>query len=376
MDVPFFDLNYGKEEEEAALETIRSGWISTGSKCEALEERFADLHGMDHGVALSSCTGALHLAMRAFDIEEGDEVIVPSLTFVATASTVRMVNATPVFADVESLDRWTIDPADVESKITDRTQAIVAMHYGGHGADMSALRSIADQHGLRIIQDACHAPMARLDEKSLSSFGDVACYSFYSNKNISTAEGGMLLTDNEEVADRVRILRSHGMTSTAYERENGKEFYDVKEYGYNYRMDDIRASLGLAQLDKLLQDIEKRQGLVDRYHENLADVEAVHVPFLDYEGRASHYVFGVLTDHPNRVQLREEMEERNVGTSMHYPPVHQFECYEPFSTSLPVTEEIGQREISLPLFHDMTVDQVDYVCDTLRECLKATRERV
>ncbi len=374
MNVPFFDLNYGEEEEQAALETIRSGWISTGSKCEALEQRFADLHGMEHGVSLSSCTGALHLAMRAFDIGRGDEVIVPSLTFVATASSVRMVNATPVFADVKSLDRWTIDPADVEEKITDRTKAIVAMHYAGYGADMSALREIADRHGLRIIQDACHAPMAERDGRSLSTFGDVACYSFYSNKNISTAEGGMLLTDDGEVADRVRILRSHGMTSTAYEREDGSEFYDVKEYGYNYRMDDIRASLGLAQLEKLPGDIEKRECLVDRYRSNLTEIDGVYVPFKNYEGRASNYVFGVLTDHPDRAKLREQMDERGVGTSMHYPPVHQFECYKPFSTSLPVTEEIGRREISLPLFHDMTIEQVDYVCDTLQECLSAARD--
>lgn len=373
MEVPFFDLNYGREEEEAVLETIRSGWISTGPKCEALEEKWADLHNVEHGVSLSSCTAALHLAMRALDIGPGDEVIVPSLTFVATASSVRMVGATPVFADVESVDRWTIDPEDVASKITDQTKAIVAMHYGGHGADMPTLCDLADAHGLSVVEDACHAPMGKLGSRMLGSFGDISCYSFYTNKNISTAEGGMLLTDHEDAAERVRILRSHGMTTTAYEREDGSELYDVKEFGYNYRMDDIRASIGLAQFEKLPGDIKKRNRLADRYRENLSGVESVHVPFSDYQGRSSHYVFGVLTDHPDRAELREKMGEKGVGTSVHYPPVHQFECYKPFRTSLPMTEKVARREVSLPLFHDMTLDQVDHVCKALTERLDAVR---
>ncbi len=369
MEVPFFDLNYGPEEEEAVLETIRSGWISTGPKCEEFEEKWADLHGVDHGVSLASCTAALHLSMRALDIGPGDEVIVPSLTFVATASAVRMVGATPVFADVESLNQWTLSPPAVEEAITGDTRAIIAMHYGGYGADMSAICDLADTHDLRVVEDSCHAPIGRRNGHMLGSFGDISCYSFYTNKNISTAEGGMLLTDQKEVADRVRMLRSHGMTATAYQREQGKEFYDVKEYGYNYRLDDIRASIGLAQLEKLPEDIEKRQRLVDRYRENLENVDGVDIPFSNYEGRPSNYVFGVLTEHPDRARLREQMEERGVSTSMHYPPVHEFECYEPFSKSLPITEEIGRREISLPLFHDMTFEQVDYVCESLQECL-------
>lgn len=374
MDVPFFDLNYGREEEEAALETIRSGWISTGPKCEELEDKWADLHDKEHGVSLSSCTAALHLAMRTLDIGPGDEVIVPSLTFVATASSVRMVGADPVFADVESLDQWTLSPSAVADAITDDTKAIIAMHFGGHGADMPAICSLAEEHDLHVVEDACHGPMGEREGQMLGSFGDISCFSFYTNKNISTAEGGMLLTDDDDVAERVRVLRSHGMTSTAYEREDGQEFYDVKEYGYNYRMDDIRASIGLAQLEKLPEDIAKREKLVDRYRENLGDVEGVHVPFSKYEGRPSNYVFGVLTDHPDRAKLREQLGDRDIGTSMHYPPVHQFECYEPFTTSLPVTEEIGRREISLPLFYDMTLDQVDYVCENLQECLRLTHD--
>jgi dTDP-4-amino-4,6-dideoxygalactose transaminase len=374
MEVPFFDLNYGPEEEEAALETIRSGWISTGSKCEEFEERWAQLHGVEHGVSLSSCTAALHLAMRALDIGPGDEVIVPSLTFVATASSVRMVGATPVFADVESLDQWTLSPSAVAEAVTEDTQAVIAMHYGGYGADMPSICDVADAHDLYVVGDACHAPMGKRKDQMIGAFGDISCFSFYANKNISTAEGGMLLTDHEDIAERVRILRSHGMTSTAYEREDGKEFYDVKEFGYNYRMDDIRASIGLAQLEKLPEDIEKRQRLVRRYRENLADVDGVRVPFSSYEGRPSNYVFGVLTDHPDRAKLREQLGDRDIGTSMHYPPVHQFECYEPFMTSLPVTEEIGRREISLPLFHDMTLDQVDYVCESLQECLRLAHD--
>lgn len=364
--IPLFDLNFGIEEETAAIEVIRSKWISMGPKTKAFEDRFAFMHESKHAIAVTNCTAALHLSLRILGIGLGDEVIVPSLTFVATASCVLMVGATPVFADVCSLNNWTISPDDITKKITSKTKAIIAMHYGGFGADMMKICKIAKEYGLKVIEDACHAPLGKRDGRCLGTFGDFACYSFYSNKNISTGEGGMMLTQNEEYAERARVLRAHGMTATAYDRELGKEFYDVVDWGYNYRIDDIRSAIGLAQLEKLSLDLKKRSKLVDRYRKNLRDVVGIHIPFVDYPGESSNYVFGILLHEKiDRKNLRKVLEEKGIGTSMHYPPVHQFESYLNYSQSLPITEKIGNHEISLPLYFKMTEQNVDDVCHEL-----------
>jgi dTDP-4-amino-4,6-dideoxygalactose transaminase len=370
MNVPFFDLNYGPEETAAAVEVLKSRWISMGPRCEELEKRFAAMHGSPHGIALANCTAALHLALRILDVGPGDEVIVPSLTFVATVSVVRMQGATPVFADITSLDDWTLSLEDVARKITPRTRAVIPMHYGGFGADMPRLCDLASRHNLKVVEDACHAPLGRRNGRFLGTYGDFACYSFYSNKNMATGEGGLMLTNHPDYAARARLLRAHGMTATAFDRERGAEFYDVVDWGYNYRLDDIRAAIGLAQLAKLEADLEHRARLVARYRRNLEGHPAIHIPFRDYPGRSSNYVFGVLTTHPDRRALREALKARGIGTSMHYPPVHQFACYRDPACRLPLTEEVGRREISLPLFFAMTLEQVDYVCEQLCDCLR------
>ncbi|MDA7517833.1 DegT/DnrJ/EryC1/StrS family aminotransferase [Akkermansiaceae bacterium] len=367
--IPLFDLNFGVEEEEAALRALRSKWISMGPETEAFEKEYAALHQSQYAIAVANCTAALHLALRVCGVGPGDEVIVPSLTFVATANSVRMVGATPIFADVVSLDDWTICPREIEAKITAKTKVIIPMHFGGQGADMLKICELAKAHNLRVIEDACHAPLGKRDGKTLGTFGDFGCYSFYSNKNMATGEGGMLLTQNEGFNSRLRLLRAHGMTATAYDREQGKEFYDVVDWGYNYRMDDIRSAIGRAQLQKLEADIAKRRILAERYRKNLGDSELVSIPFGSYLGESSNYVMGMLLEKANRGEVRTALAERGIGTSMHYPPVHQFECYQKFATSLPLTEDIGRREISLPLYFNMTVEDVDYVCQNLVEVL-------
>lgn len=375
MTVPFFQLNYDSEEREAVMAALDSEWISMGPRCELLEQRFAAIHGTGHGVALSSCTAALHLALHALGIGPGDEVIIPSLTFVATANSVLMNQATPVFADIKSVETdWTIDPEDVAQRITPRTKCIIAMHYGGHGADMPSLKDLADAHGLSLVEDACHAPMGKLGNRMLGTFGDLACYSFYANKNISAAEGGMVITDDASIANRVRSLRSHGMTTSAYDRIQGEGFYEVREFGYNYRMDDIRASLALVQLEKLPADIQRRAKVVKRYRSNLQSVSGITLPFQDYIGRPVHHVFGILTNHPDRHVLRSTLRKRGISTSMHYPPVHKFACYNQHTASLPKTEEVGCREISLPVFPGMRMEQVDYVCNCLKDSLKVSHD--
>ncbi len=367
--IPLFDLNFGEEELAAVKEVLESKWISMGPKTLEFEKIYADLHHSKHAVAVTNCTAGLHLALRVCGVEAGDEVIVPSLTFVATANSVRMMGATPVFADVVSLDDWTICPKDIESKITSKTKAIIPMHFGGYGADMLKICAIAKVHNLIVIEDACHAPLGKRDGQYLGTFGDMASYSFYSNKNMATGEGGMLLTQNEEFDKAARLLRAHGMTATAFDREMGKEFYDVVDWGYNYRIDDIRSAIGVAQAKKLQEDVRKRKVLSDRYRENLSKVESVTVPFQNYPGESSNYVMGVLLESADRKTVRRELNELGIGSSMHYPPVHQFRCYKDFSAELPLTEDIGSREISLPLYYNMEVEDVDYVCENFSKLI-------
>ena len=257
--IPLFDLNFDEKEEQAVLETIKSKWISTGPKTAAFESKFAKMFNVNHAVALTNCTVALHLAMRLLEIQEGDEVICPSLTFVATCNAVRYVKAIPIFADVVSNEDLTIDPDDIERKITNKTKAIIVMHFGGFSSDMDRIMSIAKKHNLKVIEDACHGPLSEYKGEKLGTIGDVGCFSFFSNKNISTGEGGMLITNNSDYYDRAKLLRSHGMTSMSYERSKGHSTaYDVVDNGFNYRMDDIRASIGLVQLDKIQKDLNLR----------------------------------------------------------------------------------------------------------------------
>ena len=236
--IPLFDLNFGIEEENAVIETLRSKWISTGPRTVEFENKFAEMLNVGHAVALTSCTVSLHLAMKLVEVGEGDEVICPSLTFVATANAIRYVNATPVFADIRSNEDLTIDPDDIERKITSKTKAIIVMHYGGFACDMDRIIDIAKKYNLKVIEDACHGPLSEYHGKKLGTIGDIGCFSFFSNKNISTGEGGMLITNNDEYYERAKLLRSHGMTSLSYERSKGHSTtYNVVELGYNYRMD-------------------------------------------------------------------------------------------------------------------------------------------
>lgn len=214
--IPLFELNFDEAEEKAVIETIRSKWISIGPKTTEFENKFASMLNVKHSIALSNCTVALHLAMKILGIKDGDEVICPSLTFVATVNSIRYVNAIPVFADVKSYDDLTIDPEDIEKKITSKTKAIVVMHYGGFACDMDRIMAIAKKYNLKVIEDSCHGPLSEHQGRKLGTIGDIGCFSFFSNKNISTGEGGMLVTNNPEYFQRAKLLRSHGMTSLSY----------------------------------------------------------------------------------------------------------------------------------------------------------------
>jgi len=368
-----FDLNFDQAEEDAVVETVRSKWISTGPRNAEFETKFAKMLGAKHAVALSNCTVALHMALLLNDIKPGDEVICPSLTFVATVNAIRYVNAIPVFADVKSMEDLTIDPDDIERKITPRTRAIILMHYGGFACDMKRIMAIAEKHNLRLIEDACHGPLSEYEGKKLGTFGTFGCFSFFSNKNISTGEGGMIVTNDDTLYEKAKLIRSHGMTSLSFDRAKGHSTeYDVIELGYNYRMDDIRASIGIVQLDKLLKDLDIRAELRTRYEKNLEGINEIIVPFRGYKYFSSNYIFPIVLKDSTvekRNRVREHLASAGIQTSVHYPAVHRFSIYREFATPLPHTEYAADNLITLPMFSKLTFEHVDYICNTLTEAL-------
>lgn len=371
--IPLFDLNFDAAEEAAVGEVLRSRWISTGPRTAEFEQRFAELVGARHAVAVANCTCALHLAMLVCGIGPGDEVIVPSLTFVATVNAVRYVGATPVFCDIVSEDDLTLDPVMASQLITSRTKAIVAMHYGGFPCRMKEIMALAQAYHLKVIEDAAHAPLTEYEGRKVGTIGDVGCFSFFSNKNISTGEGGMLVTNNDEYASQARLLRSHGMTTLSYERAKGHATaYDVVALGYNYRMDDLRAALGLVQLEKLPKDLGHRAQVRAWYEEALEGVEGVRIPFRTVRSRVSNYIFVVVlegADAQRRDAVRERLHAAGIQTSVHYPPVHRFSTYRQCGAKLPKTEAVADALITLPMYGGLQRKHVAQITKTLVEQL-------
>ncbi len=373
-EVPLFDLAYDEAEERAVLDVLRSRWISMGPRTRELEERFAAMLGTRHAVAVSSGTAALHLAVLALGIGPGDEVIVPSLTFVATVNCVRYVGARPVFADVCGPHDLSIDPYDVESVVTPHTRAIICMHYGGFACDMDALTATTERHGIRLIEDAAHAPASSHAGRPLGSIGDVGCFSFYANKNVSCGEGGLLATDDDDVAERCRLLRSHGMTTLSYDRARGHALsYDVLGTGFNYRLDDLRAALALAQLDKLEADVAARRALRQAYLEQLSEIDDIWIPYAESAHPSSEYVFPVVLrsgGSGRRADVRRRMAADGVQTSVHYPAAHRFTALEAFARPLPRTEFATDHEITLPMHASLGTEAVRHVARTLERALE------
>jgi len=375
--VPLSDVNFGVEEEQAVQQVIRSGWLSMGEVTKGFEQEFAAFIGAKHTLAVSNGTAALHLACLVAGIGPGDEVIVPSLTFVATANAVRYTGATPVFADVESLDWLNISPESVESRVTERTRAILVVHYAGFPCDMPAIMEIARRHNLIVLEDSAHAIGSKLDGRTLGTWGAIGCYSLFSNKNMTTGEGGMLATDDDALAEKLGILRSHGMTSLSWDRYQGHAYsYDVVDLGYNYRIDEMRSALGRAQLRKLPSGNQRRNELTTLYRELLAElVPQVELPFGAPRGTSCYHILpALLPKGTDRIRFMEALKERGIQSSIHYPPVHHFQIYQDEwkkrGMILPLTEEAGVREVTLPLYSAMRNEQVHWVAQAIQEALK------
>ncbi|MEN6483197.1 MAG: DegT/DnrJ/EryC1/StrS family aminotransferase [Anaerolineaceae bacterium] len=371
--VPLSDLDYGTEEETAVVNVLKSRWLTMGEVTQEFEKEFAALTGAKYSFAVSNATQALHLACIALGIGAGDEVIVPSLTFVATANAVLYTGAEVKFADILGSNDLTVDPQAIEKMITPRTKAIIVMHYAGYPCQMEALLAIAKKYGLSVIEDAAHAPGASLNGKMLGTWGDAGCFSFFSNKNLSTGEGGMVVTDRDDLAEKIRLQRSHGMTTLTYDRHQGHAYtYDVVDLGYNYRIDEIRSALGLAQLTKLAKNNQRRAQFTHLYWELLSGSQ-VELPFKNASGMPAYHIFPMLLPEGiNRFQFIDKMREAGVQTSIHYPPAHRFTYYRNRygEISLPVTEQVASREVTLPLFPTMKTDDVRYVVESVKNALK------
>jgi dTDP-4-amino-4,6-dideoxygalactose transaminase len=374
--VPLADLDYGEQEEEAVLKVLRSRWLTMGAVTQEFEAQFAARVGTRFALAVSNATEALHLACLALGVGPGDEVITPSLSFVATSNAVLYTGADVRLADVIGPGDPTIDPQEIERRITSKTKAIIVMHYAGYPCRMEEILSVANRHGLPVIEDAAHAPGASLNGKSLGTWGAVGCFSFFSNKNLSTGEGGMLVTDREDIAEKIRLQRSHGMTSMTYDRYKGHAYsYDVVDLGYNYRIDEIRSALGLVQLAKLEANNALRKTWTERYWEKLKGA-GVELPFQETVksgAKPAYHIFPMLLPKgANRKAFIDAMRVEQIQTSIHYPPTHRFTYYRGRygDLSLPRAEEIADREVTLPLYPGMGEELVDLVVRAVAHALE------
>lgn len=371
--IPLFNLNFDEREAQAAYDTIKSGWISTGPKNEELEQMFVDMFHIRHAVSMSNCTDALHVCCMVCGFGPGDEVICPSLTFAASGNCIRYVGATPVFADIVGPDHINIDPKDIERKITPKTKGIIIVHMAGFPAKMDEIMAIAQKYNLKIIEDACHGPLSEYKGRKLGSIGDCAAFSFFSNKNISTGEGGMFTTNNDKMAQQARLIRSHGMSTMSYQRASGHATeYDITCLGYNYRMDDIRASIAIEQLKKLPDDLEIRLKVRKHYEECLSEIKGIVVPFAVNTEFVSNYIMPVVLLNSNkerRNKIREYIHAAGIQTSVHYPAIHRFSIYREYEALLPQTEYVTDNEITLPMYAALTPEQIDFICNIVEKAV-------
>jgi dTDP-4-amino-4,6-dideoxygalactose transaminase len=376
--IPVFDIRVEDEDVEAVAEVLRSGWLTMGPRTQEFEQLFAESLGARHAVAVSSCTAALHLACIAAGVGPGDEVIVPSITFVATANAVRYCGATPVFADIAGDGDLGIDVEHVAELINENTKAVLPVHFAGYPVAIAELEQLCSQRGVALIEDAAQATAAQIDGRPLGTFGESGCFSFFSNKVLASGEGGALVTDNDEIAERVRSLRSHAMTTGTWDRHRGHaETYDVVDLGFNYRIDEQRSALLISRLGRLEGEIARRRELVGAYRELLADIEGVRVAYEGFDlASTSGYLMSVLLDRPEgRYDLRMRMREQHGVQTTVFPAVHQLSAYRELTgdVSLPKTEAAAGAHLVLPLYPHMTSDEQRRVVEALREALTATQ---
>ena len=374
--IQLFKLNFDEKETLAASKVVEGGWLSMGEETINFEKGFSSFLGQDvYCKAVSNGTAALHMALLALDVGADDEVIIPSLTFVADINVVKLVGATPVLADARNLDDWNMSLETIKEKVTDKTKAIIIVHYAGYPCkDILAISKFCNDKGIALIEDVAHAPGATVDEKKCGTFGAIGCFSFFSNKNLSIGEGGMVSTMCPGLHKKLGYLRSHGMTTLTLDRHKGRSItYDIAQPGLNYRMDEMRSAIGSVQLKKLPDGNLRRGELTQRYRYNLS-ATSVMIPFEEQPRNIEsvyHILPILLPEGTDRVLVIGALKEKGIQSSIHYPPFWDFSAFKGQfeQDDSPITAEICSRQLTLPLFPSMTDQEVDQVTSALIEAI-------
>ena len=368
--IPYGKQTIDQDDIQAVVDVLKSDFLTTGPKIAEFEQTVADYVGAKYAVAISNGTSALHAACFAAGIGPGDEVITTPLTFAASANCVLYCGGTPVFADVDP-KTYNIDPEDIRRKITDRTKAIIAVHLAGQPCDMDAIHSIAHEYGLIVIEDGAHALGSVYKGKKVGSLSDMTTFSFHPVKPITTGEGGMIVTDNEEFYKKMALFRSHGITrdDSMMTRNDGPWFYQQFDLGYNYRITDIQCALGCSQMKKLDRFLARRKEIVARYNEAFADCDNIITPYQLSDTESGWHLYIVQVKNCDRRQVFEAMREKGIGVNVHYIPVYMHPYYQEHgyeNVHCANAEEIYSHIISLPLYPGLTSEKQDYVIDTLK----------
>jgi perosamine synthetase len=377
--IQLFKPSFGEEELEALREPFDTGWIGLGPKTSEFEEKFAKYVGAKYAIALNSATAALHLALNAFGVGEGDEVLLPPITFVSTVHAVIYCGATPVFVDVYP-DTLCIDVEDIKRKITEKTKAIIPVHYGGHPCEINEIMEIAQEYRIVVVEDAAHACGAEYRGCKIGCFGDATCFSFHAVKNLATGDGGMITTDRLEIAKSVKRLRWVGIDKSTWERTEDVSiemeagirryvsygwYYEVNELGYKYHMNDIAAAIGLVQLSKLDRANAKRRAIIQHYNNAFRDIDWIEIPVEKDYVRSAHHNYVIKS--PHRDELNLYLKDKGIATGVHYMPVHLHPFYRKrFDANVPVSERIWTQLLTLPLYPDLTDEDINYVIDSIK----------
>ncbi len=371
MKIDFFKHNLGSDEKKKVLECLDGIFLTTGSYVAEFEHRFAEYLNLKYAVGLNSCTAALHLSLLALGIGPGDEVITTPMTFIATATAIMHTGATPIFVDVEP-DTGLIDPGKIEDAITARTRAIMPVHLYGQMCDMKKIKKIANRHKLKIVEDAAHCIEGERDGVKPGQLGDVACFSFYATKNITSGEGGAVATNSKKIADKVRMLRQHGMSKEAADRYTGVyHHWDMVECGWKYNMDNIQASLLLPQMDKIDINWGKRKSLYAAYIKLIDTVPGVTYPRIAAKSKSAYHLFTIWVNPGKRDNILHHFGMKGIGITVNYRAIHLLSYFrKKFSFKrgdFPIAEEIGSRTITLPFWIGLKKIQLENITKVLRQ---------
>lgn len=374
MYIPYGKQSIDAEDIRAVVDVLHSDYLTTGPKVAEFEQKVASYIGTKYAVAVSNGTAALHIACLAAGIEQGDEVITSPVTFAASANCVFYCGGTPVFADIDA-DTYNISPYEIERMITDKTKAIIPVHYTGQPCDMDVILEIAERNGLTVIEDAAHALGASYKGRKIGSISDMTCFSFHPVKPITTGEGGMVVTDSKELYKRLLLFRSHGITrdGNLMTENQGGWYYQQLVLGYNYRITDISCALGCSQMNKLDTFLEKRQKIAARYHDAFQDVNGIRIPKQLEGAKSGWHLYMIQVLHKKRKEVFDRLRAAGIGVNVHYIPVYKHPYYQNHGyagCNCPNAEDFYERAISLPIYPTLTAEQQDYVIDRVIDCVK------